>query len=467
MSQRRAETAAGTEQPTGDPLPPVSIGREGRGCFAVVAGGGTGGHVVPALAVASALATHDRSLDGSVRLIGSRRGVDERLVQEAGFPVTLVPGRGIVRGLRLSNVAAVAGLAVSTCWSTLLLARWRPRVVVSMGGYASVPGGLAAAALRVPLVVVNPDAAPGAANRLLSRFARACAVAFEGTPMPRSVVTGAPVRPEVAEAAKAGRAAARQTLGLPADRTLVVAVGGSLGATRLNTAVLGLADRWADRGELALRHVVGRRDWPLVAPRAAELGAQLTPLPNAASGAARPTRLSPTPLGDGLSQTSASGRRGFPTAPASPSDRLAYQAVEYEQAMPLALAAADLVVSRAGAVTVAELCIAGRPAVLVPLPGAPDDHQTANATRLAGQGAAMILPDHECTPAGLAAVLEPLLGDERRRSQMGGAAARLGRPEAAEAVAELAARHARPVSHRARRGPWRPRWAPKAEGGRR
>jgi UDP-N-acetylglucosamine--N-acetylmuramyl-(pentapeptide) pyrophosphoryl-undecaprenol N-acetylglucosamine transferase len=418
--------------------------RAGTGCFAVVAGGGTGGHVVPALAVARALdaqaggATTEENADGptgprasgpwaSVRLVGARRGVDARLVEEAGFPVTLIPGRGLVRRLSLSNVAAVAGLAVATCWSTFLLARWRPRVVVSMGGYASVPCGLAAVALRVPLVVVNPDAIPGAANRLLSRFARASAVAFEGTPVPRAVVTGAPVRPEVATAAALGKAAARRALGVPLERALVVAVGGSLGARRINEAVIGLAERWSDRSELALRQVIGHRDWPLLAPRAAALGAEL--------------------------QADPSGRRADPRrAPGTPSPtpplpgRLVYQAVEYEPAMPTALAAADLVVSRAGAVTVAELCVAGRPAVLVPLPGAPGDHQTANASVLARAGGAVILPDTACTAEGLATVLEPMLGDRDRLGEMGRATAGLARPSAATAVAELAAHHALPSS---------------------
>lgn len=406
--------------------------RPRAGCFAVVAGGGTGGHVVPALAVARALsikareAGSDRS--ASVRLVGSRRGVDAGLVEEAGFPVTLVPGRGIVRRLSLANVAAVAGIVVAGCWSIVLLARWRPRVVVSMGGYASVPCALAAVVLRVPLVVVNVDAVPGAANRLLARFARASAVAFEGTPMPRSVVTGAPVRPEMVASAALGRAAAREALGLPADRTLVVAVGGSLGARHLNEAVIGLAERWSGRGELALRQVIGHRDWPLLSPRAARLGAELL------SGRAgrevggpgdQPAPRREPPQGAGLSP-----------------ERLVYQAVEYEQAMPLVLAAADLVVARAGAMTVAELCVAARPAVLVPLPGAPGDHQSANAAVLTRAGGAVTLADADCTAEGLDALLQPMLADRDRRCRMARAAGALARPEAATAVAELAAHHA-------------------------
>jgi UDP-N-acetylglucosamine--N-acetylmuramyl-(pentapeptide) pyrophosphoryl-undecaprenol N-acetylglucosamine transferase len=353
--------------------------------------------------------------------------MDARLVEEAGFPVTLVSGRGLVRRVSVTNLAAVAGLAVATCWTTILLARWRPRVVVSMGGYASVPCALAARVLGVPVVVVNPDATPGGANRLVSRFAQASAVAFEGTPMPRSVVTGTPVRAEVAEAATLGKVAARRALGVPLDRELVVAVGGSLGARRLNEAVIGLAERWSGRSDLALRHVIGHRDWSLLSPRAAELGAELL-------RAARAGHPDDPPGSLGQARPGTTPWR---------SERLVYQAVEYEQAMPLALAAADLVVSRAGAVTVAELCVVGRPAILVPLPGAPRDHQSANASMLARAGGAVVLPDAACTAEGLAAVVEPMLADRDHLGDRGRAA--LARPDAAAAVAELAARHALPL----------------------
>jgi UDP-N-acetylglucosamine--N-acetylmuramyl-(pentapeptide) pyrophosphoryl-undecaprenol N-acetylglucosamine transferase len=376
--------------------------------------------------------------------------MDARLVEEAGFPVTLVRGRGLVRRLSLTNVAAVAGLAAATCRTTILLARWRPRVVVSMGGYASVPCALAALVLGVPVVVVNTDATPGGANRLVSHFARTSAVAFEGTPMPRSVVTGTPVRSEVAEAATLGKAAARQALGVPLDRELVVAVGGSLGARRLNEAVIGLAQRWSGRSELALRHVIGHRDWSLLSPRAAEQGADLLRAARAGSPSADP----------GDSPGSLDQPR--PNIPSGSAERLIYQAVEYEQAMPLALAAADLVVSRAGAVTVAELCVVGRPAVLVPLPGAPGDHQSANASMLARAGGAVILPDAACTADGLAAVVEPMLADRDHLDDMGRALLALARPGAAAAVAELVARHALPFpGDRAGilSGGWR-RWLP-------
>jgi len=219
--------------------------------FALVAGGGTAGHVQPALALSRALAqTHGPE---SVELVGSRRGLERTMLADAGLPLTLLPGRGIKRRLSpralLDNVVALAGLALAAVEAVVLVARRRPRAVVAVGGYAAVPVGLAGALLGVPVVVVNVDALPGAANRLLGRVARASAVAWPGTPLPRSVVTGAPLRPEVVAAAGAEPArpvpdpSARAALGVPDGTALVAVVGGSLGARRVNEAALALARR--------------------------------------------------------------------------------------------------------------------------------------------------------------------------------------------------------------------------------
>lgn len=289
-----------------------------------------------------------------------------------------------------------------------LVGRRRPRVVVAVGGYASLAAGVAAVVRRVPLVLVNIDAVPGAANRLLGRFARAAAVAWEGTPLPRAVVTGTPVRPAIAavEHSVAARRAARERLGLPEDRRVVAAFGGSLGARRINQAVDGLATVWCHRRDLALFHIVGRRDW-------------------AAYG-----DVGPRPPDDG-----ATG--------------LAVVRVPYEDRMDAVYAACDVVVCRAGAMTVAELAAAGVPAVLVPLPGAPGDHQTANARVLEDQGAAVLLADEACTAAGLAGVLDGLLADPASLLAMGARAARLGRPDAAAAGARVVEANAAPGRGRA------------------
>ncbi len=391
--------------------------------YALVAGGGTAGHLQPALAIAEALVArgHDRDTIG---FLGSARGQDAATLAGRGFPVTLLPGRGIVRSLAprdlVRNLRSVVELVVAALRAVGTVGRARPRVVVAVGGYASLAGAVGALAHRVPLVLVNVDAVPGAANRLFGRFARASAVGWEGTPLPRAVVTGTPVRPDIAAADRtpAGRAAARRRLGLPGDRAVVVVFGGSLGARRINGAVDGMVERWANRDDLAIYHIVGRRDWgaygydpdvervPAVAATAASAGTD--------HGAG----------GDG---------------------GLALVRVAYEERMADVYAAADVVVCRAGAMTVAELAVAGVPAVLVPLPGAPGDHQTANARVLERVGAAVLLADPDCTPAGLAGIVEGLLADPEQLGAMGRAARSVGRPDAADAGAALVEASARPV----------------------
>ena len=367
--------------------------------WAVIAGGGTAGHVLPALAVGQALVSRGRP-PSAVHFVGSARGIEARLVPAAGFEVTLLPGRGIARRLTAANIGAVAGTVRAAGGALTLLARLRPRVVLVVGGYASVPCALGAALLRVPIVVHEQNAVPGLANRLAARFARASAVSFDGTDLPRAVTTGNPVRPEVlaVDRSPAGRAAAKQSLGLPEDRMVLAVFGGSLGARRINEAVSGIADGWAQRADLTVYHVVGSRDW---------------------------------------------ARFGAPVSPPGTDGGLVYRAVEYEERMPTLLAAADVAVCRAGGTSVAELAAVGLPAVFVPLPIAPNDHQTANASALVAAGAAVIVPDAELTPERLMAELGPLLEDPGRRQAMEVAGRALARPDAADRVASLMEQHAR------------------------
>ena len=383
--------------------------------YALVAGGGTAGHLQPALAIAEALVDAGHPRD-SIEFVGSSRGQDRATLAGRGFPVTLLPGRGIVRSLSprhlAANLGAVAGLSVAAVRGIGVVLRSRPRVVVSVGGYASLPASLAAVVLGVPLVLVNVDAVPGAANRILGRFARASAVGWEGTPLPRAVVTGTPVRADIAGAGDAlhDPVAGRRVLGLPPDRATVVAFGGSLGARHLNQVVADLAVRWKDRDDRTIYHIVGRRDW---------------------DGFAAP--------GDGQG----------PPAPSE--DGLCLVRVPYEDRMAAAYAAADVTVCRAGAMTVAELTVAGVPSVLVPLPGAPGDHQTANARVLERAGAAVVVADDRLDPDGLGTLLDHLLGDPGRLGAMGTAASSLARTDAAAAGARLVEARARAGTRRGHR----------------
>ncbi|HEY1827165.1 MAG TPA: UDP-N-acetylglucosamine--N-acetylmuramyl-(pentapeptide) pyrophosphoryl-undecaprenol N-acetylglucosamine transferase [Acidimicrobiales bacterium] len=367
----------------------------------VIAGGGTGGHIVPSLQIARALVARGHT-PATIELYGSRRGQEATLWPTLEFPFTLLPGRGIRRSVSPSALWANLGAVVGLVWACVravssFLMR-RPRVVVGVGGYASFPAGLAAVLTRTPLVLLIPDAVPGAVNRVFCHFARANAVAFPGTGVPRATVTGAPVRPELAsiDRSATARTEARAALGLPADRQTVAAFGGSLGALRINRSVLDLAGKWVADGGRSLYQVTGRRDFE---------------------------------------QFQRSGPDG--------QGSLFYKVVPFEDQMPTLMVAADVCVSRAGANTVAELLLAGAPAILVPLPGAPQDHQTRNAQAVVDAGAAVLLPDGECNGDRLDAELNRLLADPDRLVAMSEAARALGRPDAAASVAELVDAHAR------------------------
>lgn len=366
--------------------------------WAIIAGGGTAGHTLPGIAIASALVARGHPAS-SIRFVGSARGSEARLVPAAGFTVTLLPGRGIQRRLTFANVGALWGLLRAFVHAFFLMVRHRPAVVVAMGGYASVPCACAAVVLRVPIVVAEQNAVPGLANKLTSRFAKAAAVSFPGTALPKAVLTGNPVRPEVLAVDRdRDRERARRSLQVADGQRVLLAFGGSLGSLRINEAVVGALTAWLPRRELTVRHVIGERDWTLLAD---------------AAGA--------TTVDEGVT----------------------YVPVRYEDDMPRSFAAADLVVCRSGATTVAELAAIGVPAILVPLPGAPGDHQTANARALVDAGAAVLVPDAELTADRLVREVDALLAEPGRLAAMGDAARGTANRRAGDAVADLVEAHAR------------------------
>ncbi|MBS1836803.1 MAG: UDP-N-acetylglucosamine--N-acetylmuramyl-(pentapeptide) pyrophosphoryl-undecaprenol N-acetylglucosamine transferase [Actinobacteria bacterium] len=385
------------------------------GTWAIVAGGGTAGHVLPGISVARALVERGHE-PATIHFVGADRGIEAELVPAAGFGITTLPGRGIERRLSLQNLTAIWGLLVALIRAVRLVRRRRPAVVLALGGFASAAVAFAAVLWRVPLVIAEQNARAGAVNRLVGRFAVACAVPFAETDLPNPVVTGNPVRAEILAVAAAPDApGARSALGIPPGRTVVVVFAGSLGSRRINEAVEGALASWGDRGDLAIHHVYGSRDW------------------------------------EGRPESARSDAAGVDAPP----DRLWYRAVRYEERMDLALAAADLVVCRAGGTTVAELAVVGVPAILVPLPIATRDHQTANAGSLQRAGAAVVVPDAALDAPRLVAEVEAVLGDgaaagasaaRHRLAAMSAAARSVGRPDAAGAVSDL-------VESAARRSP--------------
>jgi undecaprenyldiphospho-muramoylpentapeptide beta-N-acetylglucosaminyltransferase len=342
--------------------------------FAVVTGGGTAGHVLPALAVAEALvdAGHPPS---TVHYVGTTRGVETRLVPPTGHPYTLLDVVGLQRSLSRRNLAVVPKVVRATRAAIRLLRELEPRVVVNLGGYGSFPATYAARRLGIPYVVVSYDRRPGLVSRVMAGRAAACAVAFEGSTLPRAVHTGAPVRRGIVAVDRvAGRDAARVALGLPLDRTVVAVVCGSLGATVVNRAVVEAVELLSARSDLAVYHAVGERNL-----------------------------VEPAPERDG-----ASG--------------ILYRVIGYEQRMEAVYAAADLMVTRAGAGTIAELATVGMPAIVVPWPDAAENHQVDNARVLADVGGAVLLEQVHLDGRRLAEEITRLVDDPSARRSVAAAA---------------------------------------------
>ena len=218
----------------------------------VVTGGGTAGHTNPGIAVAQALVELGLGPE-EIHFVGGQRGNEGSLVATAGFSIDLLAGRGIQRRPTPANVAAVASLVIGLVQGFWLVVRNRPRVVLCLGGYAAFAVSLAALVLRVPVVVTEQNARASAVNRFIGRWARTCALPFPGTDLPHGVLTGNPSLPAVVAAVVDGNVeAARQRLGLPLDRVVVAVWSGSLGATKVNLVVRALAERWADRRDVAI-----------------------------------------------------------------------------------------------------------------------------------------------------------------------------------------------------------------------
>lgn len=353
----------------------------------VLSGGGTGGHVYPALAVAEALARQVRDQPLELLYVGGGRGVEARIVQRAGFPFVAVRS-GQVRGRSPWRLALSLGrVALGTVQALRTLRRFRPQVVFATGGYASVPVAVAAWLRRIPLVVYLPDLEPGLAVRLSARLASR--VAFTSSAS-RSWLrggeeTGYPVR---AAFFTAERTAARDRLGLEPTGPVLLVSGASQGAHSLNRAVAAHAPRLLRLCQVL--HLTGARDEAWMREVRAALPLELQ------------------------------GR---------------YHLYAYLDAMAGAMAAADLAVTRSGASTLGELPAAGLPAILVPYPYA-GRHQVANASLLVEAGAAEMLAD-ETLEKTLADAVERLLADPQRLGRMATAARALARPEAARTLARL------------------------------
>ncbi len=348
----------------------------------VVAGGGTGGHLYPGIAVARALLRRDPTLQ--VSFVGTARGIEQRVVPAEGFELDLIRSAGL-KGKSAGAVARGVGvLPLSAVDAWQVLTRRRPALVIGVGGYSSGPVVALAALRGTPTLLLEQNAMPGLTNRLLARMVDAAAVTYEAS-LPwfhgHGVVTGNPVRD--AFLSVPAREGGRQR------RSLLV-FGGSQGARAINQAMVAAATALRGLpGELAIVHQTGNADEESV-------------------------------------------REGYQKA------GVAAEVHAFLDDMPARMAEADLVICRAGATTLAEITAAGRASILIPLPGATDDHQRRNAEVLAAVGAAELLDQASLTPARLAERIVALLGDDARRAAMAAAARSLARPDAAERIADRA-----------------------------
>jgi UDP-N-acetylglucosamine--N-acetylmuramyl-(pentapeptide) pyrophosphoryl-undecaprenol N-acetylglucosamine transferase len=343
--------------------------------YAVVTGGGTSGHVLPALAVADALvaAGHEPS---TIRYIGARRGVETRLLPETPYPHEFLDVVGAQRRLTRSNLAFVPKMLRSTRVATAVLREWQPRVVVSVGGYASMPAVFAARRLGIPVVVVSYDRTPGRASRMAARSAAACAVAFENSPLPRAELTGAPLRQtilDVDRSSATARSSARRALGLEPERFLIAVMGGSLGSGVLNDAIARYLTAHRDDEQLAVRQIAGER---------------------------------------------------FVDTVAHVDGAVCHQVVAYEPDMAAVYTACDLMIGRGGASTVHEVAVTGTPAILVPWAASADDHQTDNVRWLSEVGGAILLAEHDLDRLG--ETIDVLRAEPARRAGLAEAASRRG-----------------------------------------
>jgi UDP-N-acetylglucosamine--N-acetylmuramyl-(pentapeptide) pyrophosphoryl-undecaprenol N-acetylglucosamine transferase len=374
--------------------------------FAVVTGGGSAGHVLPALAIAEALVDHGHD-PGEIHYVGASRGLETKLLPATPYPHTFLDVVGLQRELNLANVrrnaVLVPKLTVARRAAVRLLRELDPAVVVSVGGYASLPAVLAARRVHVPIVVVSYDRRPGRASALTARIAAASAVAYPDSPLPRAVVTGAPLRRRILQADRVrDRDAARRRLRLPADRFVLAVTGGSLGSVSLNDAVTAyVEDHAADTG-LAVRQVVGDRFLDRAPP----------------------------------------GRDG--------DEGVLHQVVGYDERVEDLYCAADLLVGRGGASTVAEVAVTGTPAVLVPWSGAAEDHQTRNVRWLADQGGAVLLPEADLDRLG--AVVDGLRADPAALAGLSAHAAEAGQLHRGGGLVELIERVAAAGDARSRPG---------------
>lgn len=347
----------------------------------ILAGGGTGGHVIPALAIAQEL---KNSYDAEVLFIGTSRGIENRLVPDAGFPLKLVEVGALNKVSFTTRLKTSIALPKAIWDARSIFAEFNPDVVIGVGGYASGPAMLAAVMQHRPTLAFEPNVVPGFANRVVARWVSAAAVHFEETAeyFHNPQVTGVPVRAAFFKIPSKPRG----------GKPTMLVFGGSQGARAINQAITQcLPDLLQQLPDLHIIHQTGERDYNDALAAASQFGESV-------------------------------------------------EVHRFIDDMPAFFARADLLVCRSGASTVAEIAAAGKPAIFIPFPRAADDHQRVNAQAFARAGAAVVLEETRLDQVWLVETVNALLGDPARLARMGENARKLAHPNAARDIAAIAAK---------------------------
>lgn len=363
-----------SESPASGSRPPFSV---------IIAGGGTGGHIYPGIAIAQEFKL--RRSDSQVLFVGTARGMESKIVPRAGFELELIEVAALKRVSLFERIKALLVLPKSFLAARSLIRKAKPQVVIGVGGYASGPVVLLASLLGIPTIIAEQNALPGFTNRVLARFINAAAVSFEEARSlfgSKAEITGNPVRAEFFDV----------PLREPGKVIHILITGGSQGAHAINETMCETMPLLAgEAARLSLTHQTGEQDFERVraAYEKSGLKAEVKPY-------------------------------------------LENMVAEFERA--------DLVISRAGATTVAELAAAGKPAIMIPFPFAADDHQRKNAEAIERAGAGRMILQAELTPERMAQELLWLINDPQQLVRMAEASRNLGRPDAAARVVDLAMR---------------------------
>lgn len=359
----------------------------------MISGGGTGGHIYPALTIYKTLET---MVDANFLYVGTERGLESRIVPKEGIPFTTLPVQGLQRTLSLDTLVTV-GKTISSLWkANRLISKFQPDIVIGTGGYVCGPLLLAAALRGIPTLIQEQNVVPGITNKILSRFVDVVAVGYEEAaryfPSAKQVVyTGNPVRPSVVTA---NREEARAYFGLQDNQTAILVAGGSRGARSINTAMQAVHEQYKGREDIKIIHATGTDEYSRVCER---LGIH---------------------EGEVYSPTS--------------------HIVPYLDNMDMAMAASDMAIFRSGAIGLAELAVRGIPSILIPYPYAAADHQTFNAKAFVEAGASTMIVDKELDGTRLLQAVDAMLADWGCRERMAQATLQLGKPEAAIEIAKLA-----------------------------